>query len=215
MAGQDHGVEPAVAGTPGGSSAGCEERELSRGQAVLEKQFWRYSGERYARPHVQTLLLGLQDYHRLDVNIILFCLWLGETQRAALNRDAIEALRRSAAPVNANLVAPIRSARRWVKGWMGGGTDKADTDKADRALYEALKAVELSGEKLVQRALIEQLIQNLPQIRVEDAKLAATSSLEAYAELLSADPDAVSQLRELVARAVDQDGGSAGSCLGG
>lgn len=211
MAGQDHGIEPPVAGAPGGSSAGCEERDLSRRRAVLEQQFWRYSVERYARPHMQTLLLGLQDHHRFDVNIILFCLWLAETQRAALNRDGIEALRRSAAPVNDNLVAPVRSARRWVKGWMGGGTDKAD-----RAPYEALKAAELSGEKLVQRALIERLIHGLPRIRVEDAKLAGTSSLEAYAELLSADrDDAVSQLRELVARAVDQDGGSAGSCLGG
>lgn len=210
MAAQGHGVEPRGGGAPGGSSTGGEDRDRSSGHAVLEQQFWRYSVECYARPHVQTLSLDLQDRHRFDVNIMLFCLWLAETQRAALNRDGIEALRRAAAPINDNLVAPIRSARRWLKGWMDGGTDKSD-----RAHYDALKAVELRCEQLVQRALIEQLVQDLPQIQVEDAQRAATSSLQAYAELLSADREAVSELRELVARAVDQDAGSAGSCLGG
>lgn len=211
MAGLDKGVESRVAAAPRGSSGGCKEHDGPRECAVLEQQFWRYSLERYARSRVQSLSLGLQDRHGFDVNLMLFCLWLGETERAALDQDGIQTLRRAAAPLNDNLVAPIRSARRWLKGWKGAG----DTDEADRTHYEALKAVELRCEQLVQRALIEQFVKKLPVVTAENAQIAAVASLEAYAKLLSADQEATPELHELVARGIDHDGGSAGASLGG
>jgi uncharacterized protein (TIGR02444 family) len=180
-------------------------------ESDVEQQLWRFSLERYDRPHVERLSLELQDRYGFDVNLIFFCLWLADARGEALGHQGIEMLRRAAAPANENLVAPIRAARRWLKGRAGAGTP----EDAGRSLYEAVKAIELRCERLVQHALVEQLGEVLPREQAGNPLAAAVASLEAYAALLSADDDVVRTLRELASRTIGQDEGPAGSSLGG
>ena len=47
-------------------------------QLNLDNEFWRFSLEVYQDEEVQRLCLSLQDDYGLDVNVVLFCLWLSK-----------------------------------------------------------------------------------------------------------------------------------------
>ena len=58
--------------------------------------------------------LALQDVLGLDVNILLFCAWLG-TQSVALQREDIEAALRAVAAWQDEVVRPLRAVRQRTK----------------------------------------------------------------------------------------------------
>ena len=47
-----------------------------------EEALWRFSLAFYARPGVAEALIALQDRAGLDVNLMLFALWLGVSGRS-------------------------------------------------------------------------------------------------------------------------------------
>ena len=53
--------------------------------------FWDFSVALYSKPGVGAACLGLQDRHEIDVNILMFCLWMGAAGYPAATAD--EALR--------------------------------------------------------------------------------------------------------------------------
>lgn len=75
---------------------------------------WRFSLRTYGAPGVATACLALQDACGADVNLMLFCCWLGVEGRL-LNKRL---LRKSAAAVSAwqsEVLQPLRRARHAVK----------------------------------------------------------------------------------------------------
>ena len=48
----------------------------SNREATMEEEFWQYSKNIYAKSSKS--FLWLQDERSLDVNLLLFCYWLGE-----------------------------------------------------------------------------------------------------------------------------------------
>lgn len=109
-------------------------------------EFWRFSLAIYARPGVAPACLVLQDQHGRDVNLALYCCWLGASGRGRLERDSLAAADRAVASWRRQVVENFRAARRAIK-------TAAAPDA--QSLYAKAKAVELEAERLLQRRLAE------------------------------------------------------------
>lgn len=85
-----------------------------RGRRPPANPFWAYSLRLYRKPGVAAACIGLQDRLGVDVNLVLFCLWM-----AACGQTVTPATMRLAAGLSrvwsANVVAPLRGVRRFLK----------------------------------------------------------------------------------------------------
>lgn len=108
--------------------------------------FWRFSLAIYARPGVAPACLVLQDERGRDVNVMLFCCWLGASGRGRLDRVALEAADQAVTGWRREVVEPFRFARRAIKA--------AALPESD-SIYAKAKAVELEAERLLQRQLAD------------------------------------------------------------
>src|SRR5882724_932589 len=89
-----------------GESARCE------GQSA---GLWRFSCAFYAQPGVSEALIALQDRAGLDVNLILFAVWRGACGRGCLSHAEVTAAERSARPIRAAIIRPLRALRRKLR----------------------------------------------------------------------------------------------------
>jgi uncharacterized protein (TIGR02444 family) len=111
------------------------------GDLDYDSEFWRFSLALYGRTEVAKECLALQDAHGIDVNILLFCAWLG-TRSVALNREDIEAASRVVAAWQDDVVRPLRIVRRRVKALL-----------ADDGFRTGFKDVEIKAEQIEQAML--------------------------------------------------------------
>jgi uncharacterized protein (TIGR02444 family) len=109
--------------------------------------FWRFSLRFYRQPGVADACIALQDGCGVDVNILLFFLWLA-TARRCVSPDVAQAVCAKAAPWRDDVVAPLRAVRRRLK----DGSGLVERGAAER-LRTAIKAIELESERLQQEAL--------------------------------------------------------------
>jgi uncharacterized protein (TIGR02444 family) len=109
-----------------------------------EDALWRFSLEFYAIPGIARALITLQDRDGLDVNLILFALWLGLSGYGLLDRDALAAADRAVCAIRTEVVEPLRTLRRRLKG---------NPDTSVQNLREGIKELELAAERVVQSRL--------------------------------------------------------------
>ncbi len=109
-----------------------------------ESDLWRFSLDFYALPGIAPALIALQDRDGLDVNLMLFALWLGISGRGRLDHDNLAAAEQAVRDIRTEIIEPLRALRRRLK-------DKPDSDVQN--LREGVKALELAAEKLVQTRL--------------------------------------------------------------
>jgi uncharacterized protein (TIGR02444 family) len=105
---------------------------------------WRFSLAFYTLPGVAQALIALQDRDQLDVDLMLFALWLGVSGRGRLSSDGLALADRAICTIRAEIVEPLRALRRRLRQEPG-----ADV----QCLREGVKALELAAEKLVQTRL--------------------------------------------------------------
>jgi uncharacterized protein (TIGR02444 family) len=105
---------------------------------------WRFSLRFYALPGVAAALLGLQDRAGLDVNLILYALWLGVSGRGRLDCHRLAAAQRAVSVLQTEVTGPLRAMRRQLK-------PHPDTDV--QVLRERVKALELASERAAQARL--------------------------------------------------------------
>lgn len=74
--------------------------------------FWDYSVSIYGKPDVADACIFLQDRYGFDVNLLLFCVWLGASGRGSLDADEIEGCLRRTGDWRARVIEPLRSIRR-------------------------------------------------------------------------------------------------------
>ena len=107
----------------------------------LDNPFWQFSLAVHGAPGVDAECLMLQDTHGIDVDVLLFCAWVG--RQGIVLTDAhmteIEALVR---PWRDTAIAPLRAARRGIKTL----PQMADADVA--ALRKDVAALELRAEQI-------------------------------------------------------------------
>src|SRR5579862_3782619 len=107
-------------------------------------EFWRFSLALYGKPGVAPACLVLQDKFDRDVNLALYCCWLGASGRGRLSPEALTAADAAVAPWRHEIVENFRAARRAIKEQAVAETE---------ALYAKAKAVELEAERLLQARL--------------------------------------------------------------
>jgi uncharacterized protein (TIGR02444 family) len=109
--------------------------------------FWTFSLALYGRPGVAPALIGLQDRLGLDVNMLLYCCWAGAAGRALTAADLAE-VEAVAEPWQAEVVRPLRSIRRRLRGGFGQlPPDRVETCKA------RLGELEIEAERIAQEAM--------------------------------------------------------------
>ena len=107
-------------------------------------EFWRFSLAIYAKPGVAPACLVLQDQHGRDVNLMLYCCWLGTSGRGRIDSDSLAAADRAVSAWRRDVVEKFRIARRAIK---------AAAFPESESIYAKAKAVELEAERLLQREL--------------------------------------------------------------
>ena len=86
----------------------------NRSELLYDNEFWRFSLAVYKPADVAAECLALQKAAGLDVNLLLFCAWLG-TRGIVLNRSDLEAASRVVAAWHNSVVRPLRGVRRHIK----------------------------------------------------------------------------------------------------
>jgi uncharacterized protein (TIGR02444 family) len=102
---------------------------------------WSFSLGFYRRTDIAAALIALQDDAGLDVNLILFGIWLGLSGRGRLDKELAEEAERAVRTIRVEVVDPLRALRRRLK-------TAADTDI--QCLRQSIKAIEIDAEKAAQ-----------------------------------------------------------------
>src|SRR3954469_18524310 len=112
-----------------------------------ESPFWRFSLRFYARSKVSAACLALQDEASVDVNLLLFLLFLAEHQRSVDNGD-IARLDGAVSAWREQVVRRLRDLRRALKPGIGEipGT-------VSETFRGQIKRRELESERIEQAAL--------------------------------------------------------------
>jgi uncharacterized protein (TIGR02444 family) len=139
--------------------------------------FWAFSLGYYRGAGVSEACLELQDNCGVDVNVVLFLLWVA-SQKRTLDAAQVKALADKVRPWQVDVIGPIRALRRKLK------TDAPLVDRGSAELFRTkIKAVELESERLQQEAM-SALAAELRAEPASSAAAAARASLLAYQNAL-------------------------------
>lgn len=120
--------------------------------------FWDFSARTYQCEGVPAACLALQNQYGADVNVLLFCCWVGAS-RGEFEPDSYESVMAFAHRWAQNVVRPLRGARTWMK--LNGCPDQHRVDEQFTNLRERIKVVELEAEHL-QQDLMQSLLDKIP-----------------------------------------------------
>jgi uncharacterized protein (TIGR02444 family) len=119
--------------------------------------FWDFSLRLYARAGVAPACLALQERRGIDVNVLLYCIWLGCERGVAIADTDAARITQSIARWSDDVVVPLRVLRTQLK---------ADTLGAAQTLSDALrndiKRAELAAERIEQQILFTQSWSDAP-----------------------------------------------------
>jgi uncharacterized protein (TIGR02444 family) len=145
--------------------------------------FWDYSCLVYGREGVAQACLALQDAHGIDVNILLFCCWLGDQGYGPLSAKAMTALSAGAGPWHEDIVKGLRRVRQDLK---GGYEPMPEPDVL--TLRKDVLTAELDAERLEQDLLFG-YAGSLPKPgKMPDAAI-AVANIALYLDHLKVRPD--------------------------
>jgi len=117
----------------------------------LESLFWTFSIAVYAAGGVAEECLGLQERLELDVNLLLFAAYMGAVERVRLSPQDVEGANAAVAEWHAEIVRPLRAARRALKA--PSQDDANPLHAANASLRLQVKRAELEAEKIEQAML--------------------------------------------------------------
>ena len=95
-------------------TAGQDPGGPQTGNQQYQNDFWQFSLALYGQPGVARECLDLQDKFGLNINLLLFCAWLGR-RGVTLGRDDLEEASRVIASWHDRVVRPLRAVRRQMK----------------------------------------------------------------------------------------------------
>ena len=105
---------------------------------------WSFSLDFYDRPGVAAALIALQDEAGVNVNLVLFAIWLGLSGRRRLDKEGVGEAERAIGSISAEVIEPLRTLRRRLR--MAPDTDI-------QRLRESIKTIEIDAERAVQARL--------------------------------------------------------------
>lgn len=108
-----------------------------------DNEFWRFSLLAYKQNEVAQECLALQETLGININLLLFCAWVG-AQGIVLSSENIEAASMVVATWHETIVRPLRKARQHIKPLSVGELEE---------FRSRLKDIELEAEKIEQAIL--------------------------------------------------------------
>jgi len=122
-----------------------------RREAPSGRHFWDFSLKIYSAEGVAGECLTLQDKYGADVNVLLFCAFLG-ARGIELKKNDVEAIIAFSRPWHVTIVKSLRNARRGSKTF---ADDPEFKERKSAAVFRAkVKALELSAER-IEHGLLE------------------------------------------------------------
>jgi len=112
--------------------------------------FWDFSVRSYRTTGVADACLSLQNDYGADVNMLLYCCWIG-ARLGRFDDDLFDNASKFSTHWAGEVVGPLRSARTWMK-HTGCLTEPMPTEPCMQ-LREEIKSVEFAAEKLQQQVL--------------------------------------------------------------
>jgi uncharacterized protein (TIGR02444 family) len=153
----------------------------------LPHPFWNFSLELYAGEGVAQACLDLQERRGCDVNVLLFCCWLGVSGRPTLTAERMRALLKVSDAWQAEIVGPLRQVRRRLKEGTWPGALPETVDSVRRRVADA----ELAAEHAEQLRLASLHAPPADRDRPAEKRLrSAVGNLGVYAVCLGVAPDA-------------------------
>jgi uncharacterized protein (TIGR02444 family) len=111
--------------------------------------FWRFSLGYYRKRGVADACIALQDEYGVDVNLLLFLLWLASIERR-LTPDELGTIAEEVRGWQAGVIAPLRDLRRKLK------HEAPLVEPGSAELFRTkIKGLELEAERLQQQAMYE------------------------------------------------------------
>ena len=116
----------------------------------MKSAFWSFSQSIYAAKGVQEECLHLQDKFGIDVNLVLFCAFVGAVHGALLPTEELSNVSIALGQWHEGVVRPLRTIRRALK--QGGPPHPVGAASID-SFRKSIKSVELEAERIEQLAL--------------------------------------------------------------
>ena len=144
--------------------------------------FWDFSLDVYMSEGVGAACLELQDAHELDVNILLFCMWVGASGRGALTADQMFAVTGAVEEWHHDVVRALRAVRVRMKG--GVGDSPAELTES---LRQRIQKAEIDCEHTEQLMLAASVDLGVDNERASADRLVdAISNISAYFDTFGA-----------------------------
>jgi uncharacterized protein (TIGR02444 family) len=146
--------------------------------------FWNFSLEFYSRPHVAPACLELQDNAGVDVNVLLYLLFLAQQGRQ-LDCSDVARIDATVLTWRDRAVKPLRTLRRDLKSRL------AQSDAgAIAALRTEVKRIELEAERIEQQMLERRVPASTMGTQAPSPDTAARANIDAYSRFLGELPAA-------------------------
>ena len=142
-------------------------------------KFWQFSLAYYQHSNSAETLLRLQNKYALDINLILFALWVGWIESTALLKDHFQILDSSIANWRDNIIQPLRKLRQTAKAQTALFSNFSDN------FLNMTSDIELEAERICQALLCQEYLnlKNLP--KGSNKRGLATTNLDTYFSLLT------------------------------
>ncbi|MCD6073885.1 MAG: hypothetical protein K0Q70_768 [Rhodospirillales bacterium] len=144
--------------------------------------FWNFSLRLYARPRVAPACLALQERRGIDVNVLLYCIWLGADRGVGVSEADAAKIAACVASWHDAVVRPLRAVRVDMKTARHG----APAALCD-ALRNDIKRAELDAERIEQQILFTQSWSDAPG--ATRSTPIARDNIYAYLKSLGIRPD--------------------------
>ena len=143
--------------------------------------FWDFSLEVYGAADVAPACLALQERYHIDVNFLLFCLWLGRTGYGDVGAAEIARLHGAIEAWHGEVVRHLRTVRKRLK------EPLAAEDRAlALSLRQRIQKIEIDAEHIEQLMLGAALPEASARNAGGNGLPAARANLEAYFTLIGA-----------------------------
>jgi len=160
---------------------------------TMPESFWNFAIRTYGSEGIPEACLALQDERGADVNVLLFCCWMGATRGEFETKTLDKVLEFSHVWAD-RVVRPLRGVRNWMKN--EGCPDPDIPVEGCMNLRERIKKVELEAEQM-QEIIMESLVETIPEVSLSVAAQtrSATLNLRRYCEAEGIDWDHETQTR--------------------
>lgn len=150
---------------------------------------WTFAINLYQHKALAEHCLKLQDEYRVNINILLWCIWCGEEgmpiDEARLDLAALEIH-----AWHGQMVEPLRTIRRAMKNF-----DAAQKNKSLASCYEQMKAAELALER-VELSMLAQLCEEWSEPNATES----LNNLSLYLKKMHVKEEYVQKMLELAAK---------------